>query len=90
MCSLNIFQVSLGGLFVFIYLCLLRQPFFFPEKLEIKKMMTFLPVCFSWVISCIEPENLRYWHPFQNVFLSSASYETIQSNFAQGLPFLLC
>lgn len=38
MCSLNIFQVSLGGLLGFIYLCLLRQPFFvfafLAEKLE--------------------------------------------------------
>jgi len=41
MCSLNIFQVSLGGLFVFLYLCLLRRHFFFlPEKLEVKEMMT--------------------------------------------------
>lgn len=46
MCSLNIFQVSLGGLFGFIYLCLLRQPFF-PQKLEVKKMMTFFAGTFQ-------------------------------------------
>lgn len=44
MCSLNIFQVSLGGLFVFISVspqatfCFF---FFFPEKSEVKTMMTF-------------------------------------------------
>lgn len=48
MCNLNIFQVSLGGLFVFIYLCLLRQSFlFFPEKLEVKKRMTFFASTFQ-------------------------------------------
>lgn len=39
MCSLNMFQVSLGGLFVFKYLCLFGQPFH--EKLEMEKMTIF-------------------------------------------------
>lgn len=79
MCNLNIFQVILGGLFVFTYLCLLRQPFyFFSQEIGSEENYgIFLPLHFSWAISCIEPENLLYLHPFQNVFLSRASYETI-------------
>lgn len=67
MCNLNIIQVILGGLFVFTYLCILRQPFYFfsSKKLEVKKIMTFLLLHFSWAISCIEPENLLYLHHFQ-------------------------
>lgn len=50
MCSLNIFQVSLGGLFVFISISSSNIFFFFslPEKSEVKTMMTFfLPVHFN-------------------------------------------
>lgn len=67
MCNLNIFQVILGGLFVFTYLCLLRQPFYFfpPRNWKWTKWWHFLPLHFSWAISCFEPENLLYLHPFQ-------------------------
>lgn len=46
MCNLNIFQVILGGLFVFTYLCLLRQPFFFfPQEIGSEENSDFFFFC---------------------------------------------
>lgn len=81
MCSLNMFQVSLGGLFVFKYLHLLRQFLRVRENLEMEKMTT--SVDFSWAA----PGTLLCLHPppkcfSSRHFLSTTSDELIQQTLA--------